>query len=57
MWFMTIWRLILGIWTTPQCTRCGGDHPLSQCRWPAVIKGAPGCNGACNQGRSKCTCR
>jgi hypothetical protein len=41
----------------PECTRCGGDHPLSQCRWPAVIKGAPGCNGACNQGRSKCTCR
>lgn len=20
----------------PQCTRCGGQHPLSQCRWPVV---------------------
>lgn len=31
---MWLWWLT---WTsTPQCTRCGGQHPLSQCRWPVV---------------------
>lgn len=60
MWIMTIWRLWLEIWTSPpQCTRCGGAHTLSRCPWPAVEFKArtPGCGGACNQGRSKCTCR
>ena len=35
MFFMTIYRLMWEMWTA-QCTRCGGDHPLSKCRWPAV---------------------
>jgi hypothetical protein len=21
-----------------ECTRCGGNHPLSQCRWPLINK-------------------
>jgi hypothetical protein len=43
------------LWMTEprkHCTRCGGDHSLSRCPWPA-----PACSGACNQGRTKCTCR
>ena len=35
MWAMTIYRLMLEMWT-PQCTRCGGNHALSKCTWPAV---------------------
>jgi hypothetical protein len=58
MWLVTMWRLMWDIMAVPECPRCGGiGHRPSQCRWPAVIKGAPGCNGACNQGRTKCTCR
>lgn len=38
MWIMTIYRLMWDILTTPQCTRCGGDHSLSKCTWPAVEK-------------------
>jgi hypothetical protein len=60
MWFVTMMRLMWGIWNSPQCTRCGGDHSLSQCNWPVVeVKNTalPVCGGACNQGRGVCTCR
>jgi hypothetical protein len=59
MWLITMMRLMWDICAVPQCTRCGGSHTLSQCRWPAVeIKDSvPVCGGACNQGRSVCTCR
>lgn len=59
MWIVTIWRLWLDIWTA-QCTRCGGQHALSRCPWPAADHervAAHGCGGACNQGRGTCTCR
>jgi hypothetical protein len=35
MWLMTLMRLMWDIWIVPQCTRCGGDHSLSKCPWPA----------------------
>ena len=44
MWSVIIDLLLWDIWwlweTKPrrQCTRCGGDHSLSQCTWPAVEK-------------------
>jgi hypothetical protein len=34
MWIVTMMRLMWDIWTVPQCTRCGGSHPLSRCPWP-----------------------
>ena len=42
MWEMMLEVLLWDIWwlwaTKPskQCTRCGGDHSLSQCTWPAA---------------------
>ena len=33
MWLMTIYRLMWEMWTA-QCTRCGGNHALSECTWP-----------------------
>lgn len=32
---VTIYRLMREMWTA-QCTRCGGDHALSKCTWPAI---------------------
>jgi hypothetical protein len=34
-----LWWLMWGILTVPQCTRCGGDHSLSKCPWPAEKNG------------------
>jgi hypothetical protein len=31
-----LWPLGWSLWLNPQCTRCGGDHALSQCRWPVA---------------------
>lgn len=39
MWLVTMWRLMLDIWTTApvsECTRCGGNHALSRCPWPTM---------------------
>ena len=38
MWLMTIWRLMWEMWAAPQCTRCGGQHALSRCPWPAAYQ-------------------
>ena len=33
---MWLWWLM---WTTSaECTRCGGQHTLSRCPWPAAYK-------------------
>jgi hypothetical protein len=59
MWLVTIYQLLWSMWAA-ECTRCGGHHALSRCPWPAVEHervAAQGCGGACNQGRSRCTCR
>jgi hypothetical protein len=32
---MTIYRLMWEMWTA-ECTRCGGNHALSKCNWPAA---------------------
>jgi hypothetical protein len=37
MFFMTIMRLVWEMWTA-ECTRCGGNHALSKCTWPAVTQ-------------------
>lgn len=34
MWLMTIYQLMWEMWTSAQCTRCGGNHTLSKCTWP-----------------------
>lgn len=42
MWLVILDLLFGDIWwlwdTEPRkkCTRCGGDHSLSKCTWPAV---------------------
>ena len=36
MWLWWLWWLMWTSAPAAQCTRCGGQHALSRCPWPAA---------------------